>query len=270
MSQVTGSGFARMLHLGVPFIGTSFIFGRAMATRPVSKKPLPPALVKNAAKLAGQKHARLHAEARELVAAGQTKRRQVADAFYDIGLALQRLKAKEMYGALGYTSFAELCEKEAKLSPSLAERLIGVASHLTRSKAIAMGQTTAMALIDLAKATASNDTPASLLRRTKFTLPDGSELDTRSASAREIERAAKAIRQAKPKAEGPTRGRTTTPEERAIAARLEVALHKAGFTHVKVTAVASVPGKPAHVRIEGMPIEALRKLAKAIGIAIAA
>jgi hypothetical protein len=58
------------------------------------KKPhLPAALVKNAAKAAAETHAEVLAAARDDMTLVREKMELVTDAFYDIGLALQRLAA---------------------------------------------------------------------------------------------------------------------------------------------------------------------------------
>jgi len=41
------------------------------------------------------------------------------------------------------------------------------------------------------------------------------------------------------------RGRTTTAEERSVAAKAEAALHAAGLDEARVRALATKPGKPA-------------------------
>ncbi|CAN5804629.1 hypothetical protein BH09MYX1_BH09MYX1_63860 [soil metagenome] len=78
--------------------------------------------------------------------------------------------------------------------------------------------------------------------------------------ARAIDQATNEFRQAtKVSKRGRGRGRTTTAEEQALAARIEKALHAAGVKTAKVKAVASLPGKEANLRIEGVPIGARAK-----------
>ena len=126
-----------------------------------------------------------------------------------------------------------------------------------------MGQTKAAAFSRLAEATPAADTAASLYRRGVRT-PSGAAIGKQSTT-REIDRAAKEFRQAARGATGRGRGRTTTEEERAVAHAMEAVLHRHGLKRAKVTAVASVPGNEANLRIEGIPVSrrsVLRELAK--------
>jgi hypothetical protein len=54
---------------------------------------------------------------------------------------------------LGCKSFDQLCATKLDLSTTLANRLVDVASAMTRDEAIGMGQAKAMAFVDLAAAT---------------------------------------------------------------------------------------------------------------------
>jgi hypothetical protein len=91
-------------------------------------------------------------------------------------------------------------------------------------------------------------------------IPGGKHLPA-EASLRAIEEAAKRIRQAPPTTR--RRGRTTTPEERALAHRIGATLRKTGVA-AKVEVVATVPGKPAKLRIE-ISVEDLAELRRALG-----
>jgi hypothetical protein len=226
-----------------------------------SKKPVPPALVKNAAKVADRAMKRLAAQARADIALILERKSDIAAAFYDIGEALVRLKRKGVPEALGHRSFEEMCTKEFGLGSSQVEELIDIVTRLKRKDAILMGQSKAAAFVRLAEATPAADTPAGLYRRGVRAL--SGKAVTRASSARAINEASKEFRQA---ARGGQRGRgrTTTPEERALAARVESALHKAGLKTAKVVAVASVPGREANLRIEGVPISKAAVLARAL------
>ncbi|CAN5281548.1 hypothetical protein BH09MYX1_BH09MYX1_28220 [soil metagenome] len=150
-----------------------------------------------------------------------------------------------------------MCDAELALKATQVDELFDIAVHLTRKDAIKLGQSKAGALARLAEATPALDTPASLARRGVLT-PSG-----KTSSARAIDQASKEFRQAK-KGSKRGRGRTTTAEEQALAARIEKALHAAGVKTAKVKAVASLPGKEANLRIEGVPIGARAKLSKAL------
>lgn len=236
-----------------------------------SPRPLPAALARRATSAASAKKERLVREARSLLALVARRKNQITEAFYDIGEALARLKAKEMIAALGRRSFAELCEKDAGVSVSTAERLVDIAAAMTREQALSMGQQKAMAMVSLAAATPEADTAAGLYRKKSVALPDGRSFSPRSASASAIEEAATAVRQhVAAKARGAAksgrgRGRTTTPEERSLASLLETRLRQLGLDRARVTAVATKPGQGADLRIERVPASKVDLLKKAIG-----
>lgn len=227
-------------------------------------KHVPVALARRAEALSRAKKKRLLAEAESLIALVGRRKREIAEAFYDLGVALKRLKDKEILLVLGCRSFDQLCGEKLDLSTTLANRLVEVASRMSRDEAIGVGQAKAMALVDLAAATPADETPGALSRaRRPLALPGGGVLDLKKASGRAIERAAKAIREERATTK-PRRGRTTTAAERAKAAALEASLHAAGLQNARVTAVATKPGATCEVRIERVPIDELRVLATAL------
>lgn len=222
-----------------------------------SPRPLPAALAKRAANAAAAKVARVLAEAKRDLALIVRRKAQIVDAFYDIGEALSRLKQKEAIAALGRKSFAEVCEKDAGMSTSQAQRLVDIVRTMTREEALSSGQTRATALIGLAEATPENDTPGTLLRRkSPIVLPDGKTLEPRKASARAIERAAMAIRRATPAKPGA--GARIGSDETRLAASLAKSLAKSGVT---VEAVAGRPGKPTTFRFAGVTLDGLAAFA---------
>jgi hypothetical protein len=120
-------------------------------------------------------------------------------------------------------------------------------------------------MTELAEATPEErDTPAGLYRKKSVAVPGGRSVAPRAASAREIERAAKAIRQGA-RAGAARRGRSTTEDERTLAALLERRLRQLGLRHATVEAVATKPGQPADLRFAGIPIDRVDVLKKAIG-----
>ena len=212
---------------------------------------------------------RLLREAREQLSLIARRKRQITEAFYDIGVALTFLKAKEVIRALGRKSFAEVCEKDAGLSASTSERLVRIVAAMTREQALTMGQTKATAMVNLAAATPEDDTAAGLYRKKSVALPGGRKVSPRTASALAIESAAAAVRREKAtKKNGAGKrgvGRTTTEEERALAAMLEKQLHKLGLDRARVTAVATKAGQGADLRFERIPAAKVDLLKKAIG-----
>jgi hypothetical protein len=205
----------------------------------------------------------LVAEARDLVALLKRKRDAIADEFYDMGLALRRLKKKEMLASLGKRSFAELCDTELGISAAFADKLVDVVTRMSREDAIAMGQSKAIAMVALADATPAADTPRELFE--KGLVVRGRALDPKKASVRAIEEAAKRIRATRPQTR---RGRTTTAEERAFAERVEKAMHALGLSRASVSAVATKPGRGADLRIEHAPIADAAAVAKALSRAL--
>jgi hypothetical protein len=225
-----------------------------------SPRPLPPALVKRALHAADAKLARFLHDAKADLALIARRKAQIVESFYDIGEALRRLKQKEFVAALGRKSFAEVCAKDAGISLSQAGRLIDIVEHMSRAEALAMGQAKASALVGLAGATPEDDTPGTLLRSRKpLALPGGGTLDTKKASARTIERAAKAIRRATP---GKTaRGSRVSDEDARAGEALTRGLARVG---VRVSVVAGSPGRPATFRFEGVTRAGLARFAAAL------
>jgi hypothetical protein len=238
--------------------------GTSKKTNGISTSRVPVALAKRAASAAAAKRQRLLREARELVALVKRRKKEVTEAFYDIGEACARLQDKAMVAVLGRRSFAEVCEKDLGMSVATARRLIEIVQTMTRAQALEMGQQKALAMTSLADATPERDTPAGLYRKKTVAVPGGRAVAPRKASAREIEQAAKTIRQQKD-AGGKRRGRSTTEDERTFAALLQKRLHQLGLDRAKVEAVATKPGQPADLRFSGIPVSRVDDLKKAIG-----
>ena len=232
-----------------------------------ASRALPAALAARATAAVSAKTSRLRREAHALLALISRRKREITEAFYDIGEALTKLKERDTISALGRRSFAEVCEKDAGISVSVAERLVEIVRSLTREQALAMGQKKAMAMVTLAAATPEDDTAAGLYRKKSIALPGGKRVSPRSASANAIEEAATAIRHRR-SASGsgaPARGRTTTAEERTFAALLEKRLHQLGLDRARVIAVATKPGQGSDLRFEHIPVAQIDALKKAIG-----
>ena len=112
--------------------------GRTTKKKSTSTR-LPTALAKRAVAASSAKLARILDEAKRDLALIRRRRAEIADAFYDIGEALVRLKRREVVLALGCKTFAELCEKHVAISASQAERLIDIVENMTREAAIRAG-----------------------------------------------------------------------------------------------------------------------------------
>ena len=70
----------------------------------------------------------------------------IAEAFYDIGMALRTLAQPRVYTALGHRTFEALLQKEALMSRSSAADLIRIAERYSRQTAVDLGQAKALAL----------------------------------------------------------------------------------------------------------------------------
>lgn len=223
------------------------------AKKTAAKKKVPKALAERAHALAQASKQRLLKQAREDVALIKRRKAEISEAFYDIGEALVRLRKEPIPKLLGYDGFADLCTRGLALSPTTAAELIDVVERLPRRDALKWGKEKAHALVALADATPTRDTPQKIdpkvLRR-----------DPKTVTVRELRDLAKKERAKKP---ATRRGRTATADERALAARLQAALRKAGHREAEVVAVATKPGAPSKLRIE-LPIDGLEALSKAL------
>jgi hypothetical protein len=225
-----------------------------------SDKPkLSPALAANATRSIELRLQKLRAQAQEDIALIKDKQTQILDSFYEIGQALQRLKADGVAQAVGRVGFGDLVEKDLGMSIATADRLIAIVTFVRRSDALRWGQEKSTALVQLAKATAdASDSPATLVAKKKLRLTSGRVLDVEAAKAAEIRDAAREERQRRQGDGNPRRGKTTTPEERALAAAVTRALHEAGIESARVSAVATKPGQVANVRIDRIPMDRLQ------------
>jgi hypothetical protein len=228
------------------------------------KKPrLPKALAENAARRAAEKRAEILAAARDDLALIREKMVVVTDAFYDIGLALQRLAKPGVAALLGYKGFGELVTKGLKMSVSSAGDLMEIVTWVSRKNALAWHREKSAALVELAKATPAKDTPATLMKR-RVKLTSGRFFDARRADAAAVLDAAKEERQevAAKHAGKPRRGVTTTKTEREEGARLQAELRRAGLEKARITVLARPRGGSV-LRIEEVPVARLDALAKA-------
>ncbi len=245
------------------------------ATRKVSRKndkstaAVPVALARRATAAVNAKHARVLREAHGHLALIARRKKEITEAFYEIGEALAQLRKREMVAALGRKTFAEVCEKDAGISAATGQQLVAVVTSMTREQALSMGSKKAMAMVALAQATPEDDTAAGLYRQAKIELPGGRTIAPRVASANELTRAAATLRQGRAKSNGAAgarpRGRTTTADERQLADLLQRRLRKLGLDRAVVTAVATKPGQGADLRFEHIPAAKVDLLTKGVG-----
>jgi hypothetical protein len=172
----------------------------------------------------------------------------IAEAFYDIALALVILQRKEIYAALGAKSFAELVEERTPLSRSVAFELVKLPAHLSREAAIALGRDKADALIRHVEHTEEDDDAEELYRA-------DAKIGRKAISAQ----TAVGIDEATKKLPSQRDRKPRPGEEQANAAahRLETALHAAGARKAHVVSVKRADGW--WLRID-VPADASKKL----------
>jgi hypothetical protein len=201
--------------------------GKRGAEKASHTKKLPAALAARARAASDAKRARDTTRALELVLLIQRRKERISEDFYDIGMALQELQAPETYRALGCATFAEVLER-VDISNELANELLGIVRQVPRRLAVAVGQTKAAALVELAAATPEDDTPEQLATAKLVVRGRHRPVDLATSSAKEIRRLARDVRREHAK-EG-----SAIRNAEAIARRLERALERAGVRRVKV------------------------------------
>jgi hypothetical protein len=222
-------------------------------------RSVPAALAKRAEKLAAAKRRELAEQARKDIALIKEKHQTVQAAFFEIGQALVRLSEPMVARALGYASFKELVAKEVGMALETAERFKRMAKLLHEADAIEWGADKAHAVAELVEAAGLPRLPPG----GRLEIGKNRTIDVRAAEANAIEAVAKELRQAKHARGRPSRGRTTTAEERAMVKALEAAAKKGGIEGGKFECLATAPGKPADVRMR-VAITALADLARAL------
>ncbi|MBI2395870.1 MAG: hypothetical protein HYV09_40275 [Deltaproteobacteria bacterium] len=224
----------------------------------MATKKLPKTLAESTRKKADAARARLLARAREDVALIKRRKQEITEAFYDIGEALLRLRKEPIPKLLGYDGFGELCSRGLGIAASSANDLIAIVTRVSRRDALKWGKEKTLALVALADATPAEDEPTAIDAKAL----EG--LDPNKASVRELKAPAKAQRTVAKQKGAASRGRTSSAEERRVAAAIQTALRKAGVKTATVSAVATRPGAASNVRIEGVPFAALRLLRRAL------
>lgn len=123
----------------------------------------------------------------------EKRKKTIARAFWDVGVALRELLRKKLYASLGHVSFAEMLKARGVMGKTYAFQLIGVIDSFTKKEALGLGQKKAMSLVRLARATAADDTPSELAR--EGAIVRGERVDPRLLSASALERQSKRVRQ---------------------------------------------------------------------------
>jgi hypothetical protein len=228
---------------------------RPVATA-VTTRPAPRVAV-----VRGSQDARI-ARAREGIAVAKRKVQQIASLFYDVGELLVQLRSMEAHALLGYADFYALCWGELRMKRTKVDALIRIVTRLSRELATRFNQTGAIAILEICDATPELDTPEQIAGG-QVTMPSGNVVDLANVSARGALAVAKEIRATANKPPG--RGRTVSAAERAQAAAWQAAMVAAGLTRAKVAAVATEPGKPADLRVSGVPMTEAKVAARILG-----
>lgn len=203
---------------------------KSPARKPTKKKATVPKSAKALGALAksAERAAQRNRE-KGLAAIALIERRliSITESFYDIGLALQTLQRREVYSAVGASSFEELVESRLSIPRSTAWELSRVPLHFSREAAILLTQDKASAIIRYVRATPEDDSADAIaLGREMIDGKRAAEL-----TAAEIKAAA---REASP------HERKMSPEEEQAqdaAAEVERALEEASGADVTVRAV---------------------------------
>lgn len=205
--------------------------------------------------LASTERARLLAAARHDIDLVRKRRTEISESFYEIGKALGRLRAEPVPKLLGFGTFAKLCSETLALSPATAAKLITIAERVSPKDALRWGPEKSAAVVNLANATGAS---GRIVRK-------GLPMNPEHASTREI--LAEARKQRARTGKRSARGKLVTLAEQQMAERIEQALHAAGVTAARVHAVAGPPGKPAYLRIDRIPFDAIRTFRKSLAAA---
>lgn len=182
---------------------------------------------------------------------------RIKQSFFELGEALVRLREPAAYASLGYATFEELVRVELGMSPTKARELVAIAANMGADLARGLGKKGAFALVTLCRATPEDDTPAQLIGRS-IELPSGVVLDVRRSTTRQKNEAAKEIRG------GRGGGRSASMAERAVAAKAQAQLRAAGLKRARVQAVATRPGQPSDLRVDGVPVPELDTMCTAL------
>ncbi len=226
---------------------------------PASRRTLPPALLARVELEVAAKRSRLEQSGRADIDTIRRRQALIAEAFFDVGEALVRLRDRDVLVALGYRSLRDMLAGEQLMGMTAALELVQVAQRVAREDALRWGKKRTTALIGLAMAVGNGDRPVDIEKK-QIDLPDGTPFDVAASSANSIANAARAFRMTRAAA----RGRTTQPRERKTCAELQRRLRTLGAERVEVEAIAGLPGRGADVRIRRLGLDELSLLRKTL------
>jgi hypothetical protein len=188
--------------------------------------------------------------AEELLSLITRRIKRISEDFFEIGLALQELKKKKLFVALGYASFAAMMAGRRIMSARAADKLIDIVAAVKRDQALVLGQEKAYALARLVAATPEPDTVADVVA--EGATVRGKKVAVKDLTTREIAAVAKKAR--------PTRATPAAAEAKAAARTLQAAARAAGAKHA-VVEVERRKGK-AWARLEAPAAELESLLAR--------
>lgn len=117
----------------------------------------------------------------ELLGLIARRMKRVEEDFFEIGAALQELKAKKLFVALGYRTFDAMLAERIPIGRSQAYKLMAIVHSVTRDQAIELGEEKAYAIARLVATTREADTVTSVLA-------EGVRVGDRKRSARDMSR----------------------------------------------------------------------------------
>lgn len=165
------------------------------------------------------------ARAEELLALIARRKRRISEDFFEIGVALQELKKRKLFVAIGFASFAEMLKARAVMSARAAEKLVDIVAAMKRDQALELGPEKAYALARLVAATPEPDSVAEVVA--KGAVVRGKKVAVGALSTREIAEVARAAR--------PKRATAETKQADAAAKALRQAVRARGAKHAVVT-----------------------------------
>ncbi len=101
-------------------------------------------------------------EAEALIRDIATRRARIADDFYEIGVALNRLSSRPLYTSLGYANFDDLLARRRVLGRVQAFKLMAVTQAFDKQQALRLGVEKSYALVRYVAATPAHDLARSL------------------------------------------------------------------------------------------------------------
>jgi hypothetical protein len=226
---------------------------------------VPPALKARAEATAEAALAKHRKRAEDAVARAKTALASAEHGLYEVALALKELDDPRRLAALGAASVFEVAEAQLGLSRNTVTRLRRAADAVDAARFAKLGHTRVNALLELADATAADDTEAVLAEKTVALWEGGPRFDVKDASAKKIRAAAAEVR-AHHAADGTRtekRGNQVKDDARALAAALADALKRRGV-EAKVKARATKPGAPPRFEITELGPEEVAALTAAL------